>query len=193
MRHGTDGGVIRRRAARCTVAFLGAGASALTLTRLATAQDPFAPDPRPSGGADAGVAAPGPGPASNSVVDAKCEHITSAVCGKQNTMLLATAGGYVVVTVILVSVWRSWWNKKGTGTASIRLWLPMLLGAATAGLLAGFDPARSEDLKCCLASGVFRPEILLQDSSIGRAFLFGALPAIVLYFLVTLGTGLSKR
>jgi hypothetical protein len=108
-------------------------------------------------------------------------------------MLLGTAGGYVAVSVLIVSVWRSWWNKKGTSSSSVRFWVPMLLGAGSAGALAGFDPARGPDLKCCLASGVFRPEILLQDSTVGRAFLFGVVPALVLYFLVTLVAGMLKR
>jgi hypothetical protein len=169
-----------------------------TLAVPARAQDPFAQPTATgtaavTGGATATPAQPAPGPTSIDLPGIKCDHVTSALCAKQNTPLIATAAGYVVVCVLLVALLRAWWNKRGSPGPAFAFWFPMFLGATGAGLLAGLDPVRGDDLKCCLASGVFRAEVILQDSSMGRAFLFGAIPAVVLYLVVALVIGLIKR
>jgi hypothetical protein len=123
----------------------------------------------------------------------KCDHVTSALCAKQNSMMLAVDAGYVVVCVLLVALLRAWLNKRGTGGGAMRFFLPLFLGAGGAGALAGLDPARGADLACCLAHGTFRSEILLQDSTVGRALLFGALPAAVLFTLVVIIIGAVRR
>ncbi len=125
--------------------------------------------------------------------DASCAHVIQEVCEKQNTALLVTAGAYVVVCVLLVSIWRTIWNKRGTGTPGVKFVVPMLVGATAAGLLAGFDPFGSRDLKCCLADSNYKSIIYLQDLHVGRAFLFGVLPTLVLYFIVTTIQGTLKR
>jgi hypothetical protein len=157
------------------------------------AQDPFAPksaDPS-SAASDASPTEAAQVPVGP--VDESCGHITSALCIKQNRQLGLLAGGYVLVCVVLVSVWRAWWNRRGTSTAGVRLIVPMLLGAAGSGLLVGFDPAQGADLRCCLAHRVLRAEILLQDSDVARAFLFGAAPAVVLYLVVAVAAGLTRE
>lgn len=108
-------------------------------------------------------------------------------------MMLATDAGYVGVCVLLAAVWRAWWNKRGTGSGAARFFIPLFAAMAGAGLFAGLDPARGNDLSCCLASGVFRAEILLQDSGVGRAFLFGAVPAALLFTVVVMVAGALRR
>lgn len=103
--------------------------------------------------------------------------------------MLAIDGGYVIACVFLVALLRAWLNKRGTGSGALRFFFPMLLGAGGAGALAGLDPARGGDLACCLAHATFRAEILLQDSTIGRAMLFGALPAAVLFTVIVVIIG----
>lgn len=194
-----DGGEMRcrrsdERTTRTRLAGIASAAAAILGTStVARAQDPFTDKPTPVSSGSAGTTAPPPSTVPAPVEVEGCSHITSALCGKQNTLLMGTAAGYVAVCVLVVSLWRWWWNKKGTSSSAARFWIPLLLGGAAAGTLAGLDPARGPDLKCCLASGVFRPEILLQDSSVGRAILLGALPAIVLYSIVTFITGMLKR
>jgi hypothetical protein len=156
--------------------------SCVAVIAPARAQDPFDTQPSDKAAEVANAAA--------AVVG--CLHITSALCQKQNQQLGMVAAGYVIGCVLLTSLWRGWWNRRGTSSATVRLMLPMLTGAAAAGALVALDPARGADLECCLASNVLRAEILLQDSTIARALLLGALPAIVLYLLVAFATGLSK-
>lgn len=167
------------------------------LVTPAQAQDPFA---QPTGSATAAppgaagpTAAPALAPSNIEIPGLKCDHVTSALCGKQNTGMIATAAGYVAVCVLLMVLLKVWWNKRGSPGPGFAFWFPMLMSGAGAGLLAGFDPIRGDDLKCCLANGVFRAEVILQDSSIGRAFLFGAIPALVLFAAVALVIGIIKR
>ncbi len=122
-----------------------------------------------------------------------CERLTSNDCSQQNNGLLAIAAGYVVVCSLLATLWRAWWNKRGTSGAGVRLMVPMLTAATAAGVLEYFDPAGADNLKCCLADHVLRGEIFLSDSAIGRAFLFGVIPVLVLYLLVATIVGLVKK
>jgi len=163
----------------------GAGVAVVSATRQATAQsNPFA--------TSTSSTSP-PGNPIQAAVDAACGHITSALCGQQNTPMIATAAGYVVVSTLIVLVWRASWEKRGTNTGGVRFLVPMTVGAALAGTLTGLDPARGDALRCCLANAVFRPEILLADSAIGRAFLFGVLPAMMLYTLGAFISGMLKH
>ena len=107
--------------------------------------------------------------------------------------MLATSGGYVAVVVILCLIWRAVWNKKGFSSPFVRLLVPLLVASAGAGTLAGLDPIRGTDAACCLAHQTFKAQIFLQDSAVGRAFLLGALPAIVLYFIVVLIAGFARK
>lgn len=173
-----------RAAAR---AALGAsvGLCAIGLTSTAAArQDPFAAP----GAAPAATASPGAPQATASAPDAQvsatCEHITAALCDKQNNSMLALDAGYVAGSVFIAALIRAWFNKRATGSNAFRFLFPMLLAVAGAGALTGTDPARGADLSCCLLSPAFRDHVLLQDSTIGRAVLFGVLPAAVLYVLV---------
>jgi hypothetical protein len=115
---------------------------------------------------------------------AACEHITGAICTKQNNSMLGVAAAYVGVCVLVACLLRAWFNKRATGSNAFRFIFPMFLAAAGATALVALDPAAGADLRCCLESSVFRSQIILQDSNLGRAALFGLLPAIVLYTLV---------
>lgn len=160
---------------------------------FATSSGATAPTTTESGGAapaptdTAEPSAPAPAP------DPKCIHVTEVVCKAANTTLLATGGGYVGVLVIVCLIWRFIWNKKGFSSPFVRLIVPMFGAAVGAGLLAGFDPIRGDDATCCLASQTFKAQIFLQDAAVGRAFLLGALPAIVLYFVVVLIAGFFRK
>ncbi len=159
-----------------------------TLTGLATAQpDPFAA-PTPASSAPSVPAA-----VATAVAGLSCDHLTSAVCGKQNTTMIGVAIGYAVVAVVVALVWRVTWTKKGHGSAFAQFFAPLLLAASAAGALVGFDPARGDDLRCCLASSVFRPEIFLQTSTVARAVVLGVLPAAVLYTLGVFTIGATRR
>ncbi len=178
------------RVARLAAGSLAGGAAVLAAPFARAQGDPFAA-PSASGSSAASTA-----PATTQIAGelaAQCEHVTSALCAKQNTTMLAIDGGYVVASVLLVALLRAWLNKRGTGGGGLRFFLPLLLGAGGAGALAGLDPARGADLACCLAHGTFRAEILLQDSNVGRALLFGALPAAVLFTLVVVIVGAIRR
>lgn len=158
----------------------------MTATATAAAQS----NPFTTGGSSSGAA---PVSALPAAVDAACGQITSALCAKQNTMMLAVAAGYVLVSTLLALVWRARWEKRGTASGGTRFLVPMVTGAALAGALTGLDPARGDDLRCCLASAVFRSEVLLSDSSMGRAFLFGVLPTMVLYTIGSFVAGMMKH
>ena len=161
---------------------------------LAWGQDPFAEPGGGGAGAPPSVAGDGlAGGAGLGELTEQCQHITSALCAKQNLPLLAIAAGYVLVCVLLASLLRAFWNKRGSGGPGFRFWVPLLLAATAAGLLAGFDPFHGRDLACCLSDPVFAAEVFLQDSSVGRAFLLGVIPAGVLSFVVTFFVGLAKR
>ena len=158
--------------------------------------DPFAPAVPP--GAAAGATQPPAAQGSAAgvpdvVTTAACQHVTKEVCAKSNTPLIATSVGYVIVCVVAMTVLRVWWNRRGTSSAGIRFMVPLFFGSVGAGILAAFDPLRGQDLICCLASGVFKAEILLQDSTAGRAVLLGALPAVVLFVIVAIIEKMMKR
>lgn len=177
------------RSRRAASALVG-GASVLVATVARAGGDPFASSSASAAGASSAA------PAANglpSELAGKCEHVTSALCAKQNGAMIAVDVGYVVVCVVIVALLRAWLNKRGTGSGGLRFFLPLLLGAGGAGALAGLDPARGADLACCLAHGTFRAEILLQDSTVGRALLFGALPAAVLFTLIVVIIGAIRR
>lgn len=126
-------------------------------------------------------------------LDPRCEHITGELCQKSNTGLLATAGGYVLVCVVLFTGIRIWWDRRGTSRGVIRFVVTCALAAGIAATLAGLDPFRGDTLQCCIDNPVFRAYVLLQDSSIGRAMLFGLLPTSVLLVLVMVGERLIGK
>lgn len=115
-----------------------------------------------------------------------CEYITKSTCSAQDTGLLLKSGAYVAIAVLIFSLLRVWWDKRGTSTAGVRFVATLLPAAAAAAVLSYLDPARGQDLKCCLASPIFKSQILLQDSAIGRGALLGFLPAAVLFVLVAM-------
>jgi hypothetical protein len=115
-----------------------------------------------------------------------CEHITKTICSGQNTGLLLKSGAYVAIAVLLFSLLRGWWDKRGTRTAGVRFVATLLPAAGLAGALSYLDPTRGQDLKCCLASTVFNSEVLLQDSSLARGALLGFVPAAALFVLVAI-------
>ena len=179
--------------------------TALVGAAAAAAQpDPFA---SPDSGSSAGPAETGSGSGSGSERETEltphqpaaaqaspaCEYITRAVCSRQDTALLLKSGAYVLVVVLLFSVLRVWWDKRGTNTAGVRFIATLLPAATAAGVLAYLDPARGQDLACCLASPVFKSEILLQDSALGRGALLGFAPAAALFVLVAITLKLVKR
>jgi hypothetical protein len=135
--------------------------------------------PPPASGAD--PAAPGPSP---SAPPTACDYITQSTCGTQNTGLLLKSGAYVFVAVLLFSLLRVWWDRRGTNTAGVRFVATLLPAAGTAGTLAYLDPARGRDLECCLASAVYQGQILFQDSALARAAVLGFVPAAVAFVLV---------
>jgi hypothetical protein len=159
--------------------------------------DPFANPGTPSA-APTTTAAPAPTDTSTPAEpppppDPKCVHVTEVVCKAANTTLLATAGGYVAVVVTVCLIWRAVWNRKGFSTPFVRLFVPLIVAAIAAGLLTGFDPIRGTDAVCCLGHQTFKAQIFLQDLAVGRAFVLGALPAIVLYFVVVLIAGFLRK
>jgi hypothetical protein len=113
-----------------------------------------------------------------------CEYVTRAVCDRQDTAIVLKSGGYVIVAVLLFSLLRVWWDRRGTQTAGLRFVATLLSAAGLAGVLVYLDPMRGKDLACCLASSVFTSHILLQDSAIGRAALLGFVPAAALFVVV---------
>ena len=115
-----------------------------------------------------------------------CEYITKSVCSSQNTGLLLKSGAYVIIAVLLFSLLRVWWDRRGTRTAGVRFVATLLPAAGTAGVLAYLDPTRGQDLTCCLASSIFKSEILIQDSALARGALLGFVPAAVLFVLVAI-------
>jgi hypothetical protein len=127
-----------------------------------------------------------------SKISPECAHVTKAVCGRQGTPLLLTAAAYVAAAVIVGIIWKRIWDKRGTSTPGVRFMTPLSISAAIAGVLCGLDPVRGGDLTCCLANGVLRSEILLQDNNMARAFLLGVVPAAVLYAIVALGLNAAK-
>ncbi|MEI7894908.1 MAG: hypothetical protein WCI05_17555 [Myxococcales bacterium] len=153
--------------------------------------DPFgAPGGSASAVATAAASATG-GPALKIAVG--CEHVTSALCSRQNTMLLVTAGAYGLACVLVVLLLRAWMNKRGSASPGVRFVIPLVLGCVGAGLLCGFDPSRGADLACCLAHDTFRAEVLLQDSAVGRAFVLGVAPVLIVYSLVVFIIGAVRR
>jgi len=154
--------------------------------RPARAQsDPFAVD----AGAPAAVA-PKPDTAAPSATTETpapaCEHITTSVCSAQNTGIVLKSGAYIIVAVLLFSLIRLWWDKRGTSTAGVRFVATLLPAAGIAGVLAYLDPMRGQDLACCLASSTYTSEVLLQDSALGRAALLGFVPAAALFVVVAI-------
>jgi hypothetical protein len=137
-----------------------------------------APATTPGNEQPADAAAPAPSPA--------CEYITKSICSSQNSGLLLKSGAYVVIAVLLFSLLRVWWDRRGTRTAGVRFVATLLPAAGTAGILAYLDPTRGQDLTCCLASSIFKSEILIQDSALARGALLGFVPAAVLFVLVAI-------
>ncbi len=176
---------------RRAVAALSAAGGILLASLPAEAQssDPFAAPgaatatAQPPSAASAGSA---PGPVATVATLPGCEHITRVLCEKQNNTMLALDGGYVAGCVLVAALLRAWFNRRGTGSIAFRFLLPLLLASLGAGILTATDPARGPDLACCLGTAAFRAQVLLQDSSIGRAVLFGALPAVVLFTVVVI-------
>ncbi len=182
---------MRGELVRCVRRFvppLGVLIGALAAAAPAAADpDPFAApagaSPSPAGGV----------PAAGSALDTTCGHITSALCSKQNTTMLLIAAGYVVLCVAGAALWRASWARRGHGSAAAQFLAPGVAGAAASGLLIWFDPARGDDLRCCLASAVFRGEIFFQESVAARAVVLGVLPAALLYTLVVFAVGAMRR
>lgn len=148
---------------------------------LGQPKDPFAPE-----GSDKA-------PETDTAPSGTCEFITKETCGKSNTSQFLTSGAYVFASVLLFSLVRMWWNKKGTSTIAVRLLVPMALAAIVAGVLVALDPARGQDLRCCIETAVFKGEVFMADSAPGRVAVLGVVPAIVLFFLVTLVEGVVRR
>jgi len=93
---------------------------------------------------------------------------------------------YVIIAVLLFTLIRVWWDKRGTKTAGVRFVATLLPAALGAGVLACLDPTRGQDLKCCLASVIFKNEILFQDSALARGAVLGLLPAATLFTVVAI-------
>ncbi len=130
-----------------------------------------------------------PDPAPRSAIEASggtCEHITRNVCSAQNKGLFLKAAGYVLLAVLLFSLLRTWWDRRGTRSAGTRFLATLLPAAALAGTLTYLDPTRGRDLACCLSSSVFASDIVLQDSALGRGVVLGVVPAILLFVLVAI-------
>lgn len=134
-------------------------------------------------------------PAAPAPQAAECENVNPSAekCRDANTSLLLKAAGYTLIAVLLLSILRMWWNKRGTSTAGVRYLFPMVLAGGVAGTLAGLDPMRSTILKCCIANQDFVSNIHLQDSEVARAVLLGALPAIGVFVVVAAVEKLVKR
>jgi len=169
---------------------------AVALAVPAQAQpDPFATgsgSAEGSAGSATGSGAPAVGtgnepPADMTAPSPACEHITKRICSTQNTGLLLKSAAYVVIAVLLFSLLRVWWDRRGTRTAGVRFVATLLPAAGVAGVVSYLDPTRGQDLTCCLASAVFESEILLQDSALARGALLGFVPAAVLFVVVAIG------
>lgn len=161
----------------------------------APAPDPFATPPRAGEGSSTSAAAetapapataPAPTTAAPAPPSPACEYTTEATCSKQNTGLLLKSGAYVFIAVLLGSLLRVWWNRRGTNTAGVRFVATLLPTAGAAGALAYFDPVRGQDLACCLASPVYQGQILMADSALARAALLGFVPAAIAFVLVAI-------
>lgn len=162
-----------------------------TVRSVRSEPDPFAVDAGGTGAADhvRPPAAPPPPPASEASGEppaSACEHITTSICSTQSTGIVLKSGAYIIISVLLFSLLRLWWDKRGTSTAGVRFVTTLLPAAASAGALAYFDPMRGQDLACCLASSAYTSEILLQDSALGRAALLGFVPAAALFVVVAI-------
>jgi hypothetical protein len=165
------------------------------VSSLRAQPDPFAAGSGSAGGsAGAGTAsgsapmppASDPAPAEPTPPSPACEHITKQICTAQDSGLLLKSAAYVVIAVLLFSLIRVWWDKRGTSTAGIRFVATLLPAAVGAGALAYLDPTRGQDLKCCLASAIFKNEILFQDSALARGAVLGLLPAAALFVIVAI-------
>lgn len=155
--------------------------------------DPFADGPGSATGSAGSAAAsgsaamaPGTDPPEAPATSAACEHITKQICSAQDSGLLLKSAAYVIIAVLLFSLLRVWWDRRGTRTAGGRFVATLLPAAAAAGVLAYLDPTRGQDLKCCLASSIFKSEILFQDSAIARGAVLGFLPAAALFVIVAI-------
>jgi hypothetical protein len=157
--------------------------------------DPFAAGSGSAGGSAgsgaAGSATPTPPAGDPARVDPAppspaCEHITKQICSAQDSGLLLKSAAYVIIAVLLFTLIRVWWDKRGTSTAGVRFVATLLPAAAGAGALSYLDPTRGQDLKCCLASAVFKSEILFQDSALARGAVLGLLPAAALFVIIAI-------
>ena len=185
--------------------------------QAATDDDPFAPSPSaqgsvptpptgtapstPSAAAPTAPPATAPGaanaaaPTTPARLLTECEgvNLTDVDCRNSNGGLLAKSAGYVLLCVLLFSILRMAWNRRGTSSAGVRFILPLLFSGAAAGTLVGLDPLRSRLLTCCIANPDFVATVHFQDSEVARAVLFGVLPAMVVYLVVAVVEKLVKR
>ncbi len=158
------------------------------------AKDPFAPEEGSGSSSGPGSGSASPDSTTATAVPSKgCEYITKETCSKSNTSQYVTSGAYVFGSVLVFSVVRMWWNRKGTSTIGVRLLVTMALAAIVAGVLVALDPARGQDLRCCVETAVFKGEVFLSGSAPGRVAVLGVVPAVVLFFLVTLVEGVVRR
>ncbi len=143
-----------------------------------------------SAASDIGVVLPAEGaiaPATDEPpVPAGCEEISGTDCRDQTSTLLLMSGGYVIIAVLLFSLLRLWWDKRGTNTAGVRFVSTLLPAASLAGELAYLDPMRSQTLACCIRMRGYAGYVLLQDSDLGRAALLGFVPAAALFVIVAI-------
>ncbi len=169
---------------------LGAGVG-----HAANDDDPFAPKAGASDQPPNPGAAPSSPTAPAAPLPPECNgvNLTEDICQQSNNGLLAKTAGYAVLAVLLFTILRMWWNRRGTSSAPVRFITPMLLAGAGAGTLSGLDPLRSVHLKCCIANHDFVTKVLLQDSEVARAVLLGVLPAFALFFVVAVLEKLLKR
>jgi hypothetical protein len=135
-----------------------------------------------SSAAPPGADQPGPPP----TVTPACEHITKQICSTQDSGLLLKSAAYVIIAVLLFSLLRVWWDRRGTRTSGVRFVATLLPAALGAGVLSYLEPTRGQDLKCCLASSIFKNEILFQDSALARGAVLGFLPAAALFVIVAI-------
>jgi len=150
--------------------------------------DPFAAGSGSAGTGAASGSAPTPSASDPAVAEPArpspaCEQITKQICSAQDSGLLLKSAAYVVIAVLLLTLIRVWWDKRGTGTAGVRFVATLLPAALGAGVLSYLDPTRGQDLKCCLASAIFKNEILFQDSALARGAVLGLLPAAALFVI----------
>jgi len=142
-----------------------------------------------TGGTSGSVPTPSasdPAPAEPTPPSPACEHITKQICSAQDSGLLLKSAAYVIIAVLLLTLIRVWWDKRGTSTAGVRFVATLLPAALGAGILAYLDPTRGQDLKCCLTSAIFKSEILFQDSALARGAVLGLLPAATLFVIVAI-------